>query len=137
MRASFHESYAESEIRSPSERSTGLVFAAVAIIVAVAWRDSPTVLTVALALAGLFATLSFIAPTRLRPLTTAWFQIGLMLHRVVNPIIMFALFAVIVVPFGIISRMWYDPLRLKRGTALSSYWIARSERAEGSMANQF
>ena len=30
MRSNFRESYAESEIKSPSERSTGLLFAAVA-----------------------------------------------------------------------------------------------------------
>jgi hypothetical protein len=38
----FHESYAGGEIKSPSERSTGLVFGAVAVIVAVLWRDRPS-----------------------------------------------------------------------------------------------
>ena len=43
MSSNFHESYAGSEIKPPSERSTGLLFAAVAVIVAVLWRNSPTV----------------------------------------------------------------------------------------------
>src|SRR5262245_45958403 len=43
MPTNFHESYAGGEIKPPSERSTGLVFAAMAAIVAVLWRHSPTV----------------------------------------------------------------------------------------------
>ena len=43
MSRNFHDSYAASEIKPPSERSTGLVFAAVAVIFAVLWRNSPTV----------------------------------------------------------------------------------------------
>jgi hypothetical protein len=43
MPTNFHESYAGGEIKPPSERSTGLVFGAMAAIVAVLWRHSPTV----------------------------------------------------------------------------------------------
>jgi hypothetical protein len=44
MNANFHESYAGGEIKPPSERSTGLLFAVVAVIIAVLWRDSPAML---------------------------------------------------------------------------------------------
>ena len=93
MSRNFHESYAGSEIKPPSERSTGLLFAAVAVIVAVLWRNSPTVPWVALGMAAMLAAVSLIAPVLLKPINILWFQFGLLLHRVVNPIVMFAMFA--------------------------------------------
>ena len=140
MRTNFHESFAGSEIKPPSERSTGLLFAAVAVIVAVLWRNSPTVPWVALGMAAMLATVSLIAPVLLRPLNILWFRFGLLLHRVVNPIVMFAVFAAVFVPAGAMMRLWRDPLRLRRRTTeASTYWIERSEsgNAAGSMTNQF
>ena len=139
MRTNFHESYAGSEIKPPSERSTGLVFAAVAVIVAVLWRNSPTVPWVALGMAAMLAAVSLIAPVLLKPINILWFQFGLLLHRVVNPIVMFAMFAAVFVPAGAIMRLWRDPLRSRRTTGASTYWIERRESGdtEGSMTNQF
>ena len=68
MSSNFHESYIGNEIKPPSERSTGLLFAAVAVIVAVWWRNSPTVPWLALAVAmGVTAVILF-APVLLKPL---------------------------------------------------------------------
>jgi hypothetical protein len=140
MLTNFHESYAGSEIKPPSERSTGLVFAALAAILAISWRNSPTLPLVALGMAAMLATVSLIAPVLLKPLNILWFQFGLLLHRVVNPIVMFAVFAAVFVPAGAMIRLWRDPLRLRRRTTeASTYWIERSEsgNAAGSMTNQF
>ena len=127
MRTNFHESYAGREIKPPSERSTGLLFGAVAVIVAVLWRNSPTVPWVALGMAATLATVSLIAPVLLKPLNILWFQFGLLLHRVVNPIVMFAVFAAVFVPAGAIMRLWRDPLRSRRTKGASTYWIERRE----------
>ena len=110
-----------------------------AVIVAVLWRNSPTVLWVALGMAAMLAAVSLIAPALLKPMNILWFQFGLLLHRVVNPIVMFAIFAVVFVPAGMIMRIWRDPLRSRRTTGASTYWIERSESGgtEGSMTNQF
>ena len=113
MRTNFHESYAGSEIKPPSERSTGLLFAAVAVIVAVLWRNSPTVLWVALGMAAMLAAVSLIAPTLLKPMNILWFQFGLLLHRVVNPIVMFAIFAVVFVPAGADHAYLARPAQIK------------------------
>jgi hypothetical protein len=139
MRTNFHESFAGSEIKPPSERSTGLLFSAVAVIVAVLWRNSLTVPWVALSMAAMLAAVSLIAPVLLKPVNILWFQFGLLLHRVVNPIIMFAIFAAVFVPAGAIMRLWRDPLRSRRTAGVSTYWIERREsgETEGSMTNQF
>lgn len=136
-KTNFHESFAGSEINPPSERSTGLLFAAVAVIVAVLWRNSPTVLWGALGLAAMFAAISLIAPALLKPVNILWFRFGLLLHRVVNPMVMFAVFAAVFVPAGAIMRLFRDPLRSRRTAGASTYWITRGEGGGGSMTNQF
>ena len=139
MAENFHESFAGGEVKPPSERATGLVFAAVALIVAVLWRNSPTVLWSALGIAVILAALSLLAPTLLKPLNILWFRFGLLLHRIVNPIVMFAVFALVFVPAGAIMRLWHDPLRSRRASKKASYWIDRRQSGdtEGSMTNQF
>ena len=135
----FHESYAGSEIKPPSERSTGLLFAAVAAILAVSWRNSPNAPWVALGIAAMLAAISLIAPVLLRPLNILWFRFGLLLHRIVNPVVMFAVYAAVFVPAGAIMRFWRDPLRSRHQTGASTYWIERGGGGdtEGSMTNQF
>ena len=73
-------------------------------------------------------TISLIAPVLLKPLNILWFQFGLLLHRVVNPIVMFAMFAAVFVPAGAIMRLWRDPLRSRRTTGASTYWIERRRK---------
>ena len=114
MSKNFHESFAEAEVKPPSERATGLVFATVAVIVAVVWRNSPNVLWWALGIAATLAVVSLIAPALLKPLNTLWFKFGLLLHRIVNPVVMFAVFALVFVPAGAIMRLRHEPLRLLR-----------------------
>jgi predicted membrane metal-binding protein len=139
MRTNFHENYAGRENKPPSERSTGLLFAAVAVIVAVLWRNSPTVPWVALCLASILAVVSLIAPVLLKPINILWFRFGLLLHRIVNPIVMFVVWTAVFVPAGAIMRLWRDPLRSTRTTEASTYWIERmaNEDIERSMTNQF
>jgi len=139
MSTNFHETYAVGEIRAPSERATGLVFAAVAAIVALLWRNSTTVPWVALGVAVGLAVISLTAPTLLKPLNSLWFRFGLLLHRIVNPVVMFAIFALVFVPAGMIMRIWHDPLRSRRVRAGANYWIDRKEASgtAGSMTNQF
>jgi hypothetical protein len=139
MTRNFIERYDAGVVKPPSERSTGLVFAAVAVIVAVLWRNSPTVPWVALTLAAVLGVTSLGAPGLLRPLNMLWFRIGLLLHRIVNPLVMLAMFALVFVPAGLLMRIWRDPLRKRRARPTTTYWIERnaSDGPKTSMTNQF
>jgi hypothetical protein len=136
MTTGFHETFAQGEVKPPTDRATGGVFAVVALIVATLWRNSPLVPWVALTLAVALAAASLVYPTLLRPLNWVWFRFGLLLHRVMNPLIMFVIFAVVFVPGGLLMRIWHDPLRSRRAAGGASYWIDR-QKNNGSMANQF
>ncbi len=139
MAGNFHESFAADKVKPPSERSTGLVFAGVALLLAFAWRHHPAAPWWALAAAVSLAGISFLAPRLLKPLNIVWFKLGLLLHRIVNPVVMLALFVFVFVPAGFLVRIWHDPLRLRRRSEASSYWIERTDAgpATSSMANQF
>jgi hypothetical protein len=138
-RQNFHESYAHGHINPPSERSTGLMFAVVAVIVAVWRRDTANVALAALAVAVGLTCLSLVVPWLLKPLTILWFRIGLLLHRVVDPLIMLAIFTLVFTPAGLLMRLWYDPLRSRRAGPGATYWIERASdnQQAGSMTNQF
>jgi hypothetical protein len=139
MSSDFHESFAQQQPAPPSDRSTGLVFVAVAIIVAIIWRGSPGVFWAAASAAAVLATVSVLSPVILRPLNLIWFHIGLLLHRIVGPLVLFLIFALVFVPAGFLMRIWHDPLRSKRAKQDSTYWIARSTDGPSarSMENQF
>ena len=138
MSKNFHESFREEKLELPSDRSTGLVFAAVGVIVALIWRANPTVLWSGLGAAAGFAAVSLAWPALLRPLNIVWMRFAVLLNRIMSPVIMLVLFCVAIVPFGLAMQLKRDPLRRKRGTG-DTYWRDRTqdEAPVSSMKNQF
>ena len=90
--------------------------------------------------AALFAVLALTRPAVLRPLNRLWTQLGLLMHRVVNPIVLGVMFFGVITPTGLIARLFgKDLLRMKLDRAATSYWVVRDPPGpEGStMRNQF
>ncbi|KAB2850359.1 MAG: hypothetical protein F9K44_05165 [Hyphomicrobiaceae bacterium] len=141
MASNFHESYAAVAVPMPSNRSTGLVVAAALTLFGLWWRRTGVVLYPAVFMAFALAVLSLVWPRLLAPLTAAWFRFGLLLHRLVNPIVMFLIFALAVVPFGLLMQLRRDPLRRHRAPADAeeTYWIKIEHRDQpvSGMARQF
>ncbi len=139
MSGQLHEQFERPELPLPSDRSTGMVFAAVALVVAYISRNHAITLTIALALAAALILVSLAQPSLLRPLNIAWMRFAVLLSKVMNPIVMLVLFAIAIIPTGLIMQLVRDPLR-RRKVDTNSYWIStnHSERAgQSSMKNQF
>jgi hypothetical protein len=66
-------------------------------------------------------------------------RLGLLLHRIVNPIVMGLLFFGTIWPTGLVMRLrGRDLLRLKREPASETYWIAREPGPQPeTMRDQF
>ena len=138
MRSNFHESFAEGD-QTAVGALDGARFVAVALLIAYLRRDNPAVLVSAVCAAGVLALLSAFAPALLRLPNLLWFRFSMLLQKVVNPIVMFTIFAVVVVPGGLLMRFFRDPLRARRDPKLTTYWVERTEDDGGasSMQHQF
>jgi hypothetical protein len=137
-----HESYERDNADAPgSERSFGLVMATAFALLGLlnGWHAGRAWPWLAGG-AALFAATALIYPRMLRHLNWLWFKFGLLLHKIVSPIVMAFLFFVTITPIGFIMRArGKDLLRLKREPELDSYWIKRDPPgpAPGSMKDQF
>lgn len=137
MSGNFHETY-NNDHKMPSERSTGLVFAGVGLLAALLYRHNPTVLLGGAAAFAGFTIAALFAPRLLRLLNIAWFKLSLLMGRIMNPIIMGILFALAIVPAGLVVQRLSDPLKRHRNPAARSYWTSREAGSgPGSMRRQF
>lgn len=128
-RAGLHEDYRrEGRVRIGSDRAFGLVFSAVFAIIG-GWpliaRDEPR--WWAVVIVAVLLPVALIRPALLAPLNRLWFRFGLLLHRVVSPIILGLLFFLTVTPTALIMRaLGKDPLRLRMEPDAATYWIERT-----------
>jgi len=142
MEQSTHEAFSRDEkIVAGSDRSFGLVMAAAlaAVTLLNAWHFGRLWPWTG-ALAALFLAAGLLRPLLLHPLNLIWLKFGLLLHRIVNPIVMALLFYGTVLPTGLVMRMLgKDLLRLKRQPDAESYWILRAPPgpAPETMRDQF
>ncbi len=89
----------------------------------------------AIIIALIFLGLGLINSSILTPLNLLWFKFGMLLGRIVSPIIMAFVFFGVVTPTGLIMKLLRkDLLKLKRKDK-KSYWIERKTKSE--MKNQF
>ena len=99
---STHERLSDNEtVKGSSDRSFGLVFAAVFTIIGL-WPliSSSGVRWWSLAIALVFAGVAFARPSLLAPLNLLWTKFGLLLNRIVSPLVMGLLFFVVITPIA-------------------------------------
>ena len=94
----------------------------------------------ALAVAGAVLAAALVKAELLAPFNKVWIKIGLVMHRIVSPVVLALLFYGVVTPTGLIMRaLGKDPLRLRFDRNAESYWIRRDPPGPDpeSMKNQF
>jgi hypothetical protein len=128
MVASHERLTAEEEVRSGSDRSFGIVFAVVFTVIALfPLLHSGNIRLWALPVAAVFAGLALLRPSLLAPLNRIWFRFGLLLHKVVNPIVLGLMFYAVLTPVAAVTRLFGGKLlTLGYDKSLLSYWQRRS-----------
>lgn len=141
MVAALEGKFSRGSQASSSDRKFGLVFAGVLTIITCLplLRHEPPRWW-ALALALVLAAIAIVRPQILHWPNRLWLALGDLLHRIVSPIVMGAIFFCCVTPTAWIMR-WRgkDLLSLKWDTRVESYWTERPPVTvdERSMKHQF
>ena len=138
-----HENFSRVEkIKVSSNRSFGFVISGAFLLIGLV----PVLHTPnqprwwAFMIAAIFAGLAQLRPELLAPLNTLWLRFGLLLHKIVSPVILGLLFYTTVLPVGLLMRAFSkDPLRLNKDPDADTYWILRepSDPSPESMTRQF
>ena len=115
------------EVKGSSNRGFGWVFTAVFLIIGL-WPllEGGALRWWSLIVAALFMLIALAAPALLALPNRLWLRFGLLLNRIISPVVLAFLFYVVLTPIGILMRaIGNDPLRLRRDKEHDSYWIKR------------
>ena len=122
----------------PSNRNFGIVFFIVFLIIGL-WPllADNEIRHWFIFVSLIFLFLGLINSKLLNPLNRIWFNFGIILGKIISPIIMGIIFYLVVTPTGLIMRfLRKDILRLKFDKKSRSYWIEKNN-SKSRMKNQF
>jgi hypothetical protein len=82
-----------------------------------------------------FLIITIIRPNLFTFINKLWIQFGIMLGKIISPVVMSLVFFFVITPIGILIRIFKkDVMGLKRGAI--TYWINREDKLQ-SMKKQF
>ena len=131
MASGLHEEFARDyQVEAASNKRFGLVVGAILLVIGairallhweIGWVAG------VLGGIGLFLILAaLIKPDVLAGANRGWKKLGLVLHKVTNPLFLGAMYGIAIIPTGLLMRVFgADPMNLKRRG--STYWIAREK----------
>jgi Saxitoxin biosynthesis operon protein SxtJ len=130
------------DVKSSSNRAFGWVFVVVFVAIGLwplffggglRWWSLYT--------AGVITLVTLLAPALLALPNRLWLRFGLLLNRLISPVVLAFMFYVVVTPIGVLMRFFAkDNLHLRGdGAADRSYWIRRDPPGPkpDSLTNQF
>ena len=125
------------DIKISSNRSFGIVFFIFFLAISL-WPliYGENIRLSFLVVSTIFLILGITNSKILTPLNKLWFKFGLLLGKIVSPIVMGVIFFFVVTPTGIIMKLLRkDLLNLKKNNS-NTYWIEKKNE-NSSMKNQF
>lgn len=104
------------------------------------WQGFPFWLVASLlSVALLHFVAAWVAPSTLAPLNRGWMGLGILLGRVLSPLVLALMFALLFVPTGAVMRLLGRDELLLRDRRGDSFWRNRAEPtiSSGSFRNQY
>jgi hypothetical protein len=127
-----HEQFtrAPEKPKQPSNRKFGLLIGGIVIFIGCLrayFYDDFGPMTITLVSVGAAMMIAGVLwPRGLAPLNYIWSKIGLMLHKLTNPLFLLAMYLFAIVPTGLIMRLLRaDPMSRRIGSC-ESYWVKRT-----------
>ena len=129
-----------SEIELPSNKKFGYFFTSIFSLVSMYFLiNSVLSWAILFAIIGvIFFIITFVKANLLLPLNKLWMRFGLLLGKIISPLVFGIIFFAIFTPVAFLMRLsGRDELRLKFKNK-TSYWILRNEPIQGdSFRRQF
>ena len=125
------------DIKIGSNRSFGIVFFIVFLLIAIYPLINSEGLRIwSIIIAIFFLILGLINSKVLTPFNKLWFKFGLLLGKIISPIIMGIIFFLVVTPIAFIMRIIGKDLLNLKFNKNKSYWIEKTG-PKSKMKNQF
>ena len=125
------------DIKLGSNKSFGIVFFVVFLLISLyPLINNESIRLWSLIISLIFLILGILNSKILSPLNKVWFKFGILLGKVISPIIMGIIFFLVVTPIGFIMRLLGKDLLNLKYSDIKSYWIEKSG-PKSKMKNQF
>lgn len=125
------------DVKISSNRSFGIVFFVVFLIIAIyPLLNDNSIRLWSLIISIIFFILGIINSKVLTPFNILWMKFGLILGKIVSPIIMGFVFFGVVTPISIIMKLLRKDLLNLRRNKKETYWL-KKEEIKSNMKNQF
>ena len=113
-------------IKTSSNRSFGIVFFIVFLLVSIYPLINDEEIRIwSLIISLIFLFLGLLNSKILTPLNQIWFKFGILLGKIVSPLVMGIIFFLVVTPTGIIMRILKKDLLNLKYSEDKSYWIKK------------
>ena len=122
--------FLENEVILPSNKKFGLFFSTIFFLIGgyVFYINQIIVAAIFLVISCVLLLISMVAADYLIKLNILWFKLGILISKVISPIVLGLIFFVLISPIAILTRMFgRDILQLKK-KVVNSYWIKREPR---------
>ena len=125
------------EINKGSNKNFGIVFFIVFFLIAIfPLTYSGEIRIWSLIISFIFLTLGMLKSKSLTPLNNLWFKFGIILGKIVSPLVMGVIFFFVVTPIGLLMRFFGKDLLNLKYSLNKSYWIEKNG-PKSIMKNQF
>ena len=125
------------KINLPSNRNFGIVFFIVFLLVALyPVINNEEIRIWSISISVIFLFLGLRNSAILTPLNKLWYNFGLILGKIVSPLVMGIIFFLVVTPIGLIMRLCGKDLLNLKYNKNYSYWIEK-KGPKSLMKNQF
>lgn len=120
-----------------SNKNFGITFFVVFILISIYVFYKTQIINYYLIIIALaFLILGLINSKILSPLNNLWFKFGILLGKIVSPIVMGVIFFAVVTPIGIIMKLLKKNLLNLNNKNQRTYWIVKKTQ-DSTMKNQF
>tara|TARA_B100000282_G_C31464375_1_gene368281 strand:- start:50 stop:439 length:390 start_codon:yes stop_codon:yes gene_type:complete len=127
----------QNDVKIGSNKSFGIVFFIVFFLISLyPLTNQENIRVWSLIISLIFLILGLLNSKILNPFNKLWFKFGMILGRIISPIIMSIIFFLIVTPISLIMKLLKKDLLNLKFNKTNTYWIEKSG-PKSKMKNQF